>query len=136
MGCTYIAQTISIIRLCFRTSRHQCPIVVDGEEEFEVEEVLDSREKNGLLESRVSWVGYSADPEWYHEFTWNAECQNAFEYLKKTFTSAPILMAFNPEKEVYIETDASDYVSETIQCPQRRRRKASEWLSSGVLSIP
>ena len=34
----------------------------------------------------------------------------AFETLKKAFTTAPILQHFDPEKETWIETDASDYV--------------------------
>jgi hypothetical protein len=34
--------------------------------------------------------------------------------LKDSFTSAPILSHFNPDKEIIVETDASDYVSAGI----------------------
>src|SRR4029077_9626037 len=34
----------------------------------------------------------------------------AFEMLKHTFTTAPVLQHFDPDKETWIETDASDYV--------------------------
>ena len=44
-------------------------------------------------------------------FVWTSECQKAFEELKDRFCSAPVLMRFDPEKEILVETDASDYVS-------------------------
>ncbi|KAH0610717.1 uncharacterized protein H6S33_011144 [Morchella sextelata] len=37
--------------------------------------------------------------------------QTAFNALKEAFTTAPILTHFDPEKEITVETDASDYVS-------------------------
>ncbi|KAH0613403.1 uncharacterized protein H6S33_005289 [Morchella sextelata] len=39
------------------------------------------------------------------------EAQTAFNALKEAFTTAPILTHFDPEKEITVETDASDYVS-------------------------
>jgi hypothetical protein len=42
-------------------------------------------------------------------FDWTANEQAAFDELKKRFTEAPILIIFDPEKEVVLETDASDY---------------------------
>jgi hypothetical protein len=39
------------------------------------------------------------------------EQQMAFNILKATFTSAPILAHFDPDRDVIVETDASDYVS-------------------------
>lgn len=42
-------------------------------------------------------------------FTWSAECQAAFDRLKKIFTSAPVLAHFQPELPIIVETDASDY---------------------------
>ena len=36
--------------------------------------------------------------------------QKAFDALKAAFTSAPILAHFDPDKETWVETDASDYV--------------------------
>ena len=44
-------------------------------------------------------------------FVWSADCQQAFATLKSAFTSAPILRHFDFEKEIIVETDASDYVS-------------------------
>jgi hypothetical protein len=44
-------------------------------------------------------------------FAWSTEQQTAFNTLKTTFTSAPILAYFNPDRDVIVETDASDYVS-------------------------
>jgi transposase InsO family protein len=44
-------------------------------------------------------------------FTWDNSCQTAFQALKEAFVSAPILKPFDWEREVVLETDASDYVS-------------------------
>ncbi|TMD69294.1 MAG: DDE-type integrase/transposase/recombinase [Chloroflexi bacterium] len=44
-------------------------------------------------------------------FIWNEEAEEAFQLLKKAFTEAPVLMIFDPEKEIYMGTDASDYAS-------------------------
>ena len=35
----------------------------------------------------------------------------AFEFLKTAFTTALVLAHFDPDREILIETDASDYVS-------------------------
>jgi len=43
-------------------------------------------------------------------FNWTQECQSAFDRLKQAFTTAPILMHYNPDLPVTVETDASDYV--------------------------
>ena len=40
--------------------------------------------------------------------------QRAFEVLKRAFTSAPILAHFDPQRETWLETDASDYVAAAI----------------------
>lgn len=47
----------------------------------------------------------------YAPFEWTAECQNAFETLKIAFTTAPTLVHFDPDRETWIETDASDFVT-------------------------
>ena len=47
-------------------------------------------------------------------FKWDKDCQDAFQFLKIAFTTAPILQYFDPEKEMLVETDASDYVSAGI----------------------
>ena len=42
------------------------------------------------------------------KFKWSPEAQKAFNELKKRFTSQLILVSFNPEKPITLETDASD----------------------------
>src|SRR5258705_224351 len=44
-------------------------------------------------------------------FMWGSEQQLAFEMMVTAFTTAPALRHFDHEREVIIETDASDYVS-------------------------
>ena len=48
------------------------------------------------------------------KFAWDAEYEAAFQQLKYKFISAPILMHFDAEREIIVETDASDYVSAGI----------------------
>ena len=45
------------------------------------------------------------------KFKWEKEQQLAFEELKQRFTSAPVLAHFDFDRDVVVETDASDYVS-------------------------
>lgn len=47
-------------------------------------------------------------------FQWSSQCQTAFDLLKSRFTSGPILAHFDPARETYLETDASDYAMGTI----------------------
>ena len=49
-----------------------------------------------------------------HVWDWSARCTASFKALKAAFTSAPTLRHFDPEREVWVETDASDYVSSGI----------------------
>ena len=42
------------------------------------------------------------------KFKWSPEAQKAFNELKKRFTSQSILVSFNPEKPITLETDALD----------------------------
>ena len=43
-------------------------------------------------------------------FDWSEACQAAFQLLKDTVASAPVLMHFDRTKEIFLETDSSDYV--------------------------
>ena len=60
------------------------------------------------------------------KFVWDAEYEGAFQQLKYRFTSAPILAHFDAEKEIIVETDASDYVSVGIM---------SQYDDNGVLHL-
>ena len=44
------------------------------------------------------------------EFGWDEGCDKAFKEIKQQITSVLILVQYNPDKEIMIETDASDYV--------------------------
>jgi len=44
----------------------------------------------------------------YVPFVWGPEQQAAFDLLKKAFTSAPILRHFDYDRDIIVETDASD----------------------------
>jgi len=50
----------------------------------------------------------------YVPFIWGPAQQKAFEDLKKAFTTAPILRHFDYDREIVVETDASDHVSAGI----------------------
>lgn len=47
-------------------------------------------------------------------FVWDPQAEKAFKALKEAFTTAPILAHSDPEEEITVETDASDYVSAGI----------------------
>ena len=47
-------------------------------------------------------------------FVWSDKCQKAFDTLKASFTSAPILVHFDPALPIVIETDGSDYAIAAI----------------------
>lgn len=46
-----------------------------------------------------------------HKWNFDSSCKKAFKTLQDAFTKAPTLAHFDPELEVYVETDASDWVS-------------------------
>src|SRR5215469_2061728 len=48
------------------------------------------------------------------KFIWSPACQKAFADLKTAFTSAPILAHFHPNRQIILETDASDYAIAAI----------------------
>jgi RNase H-like domain found in reverse transcriptase len=45
------------------------------------------------------------------KFAGTNKCQDAFERLRSSFTSAPIQRHFDYEQDSVVETDASEYVS-------------------------
>lgn len=45
------------------------------------------------------------------KLSWSSECKRVFKTVKSAFTTAPILHHFDPDKEILMETDASDFVS-------------------------
>lgn len=48
------------------------------------------------------------------KFNWSPGCDRAFQALKLAFTKAPILCHFDPARQVYVETDTSDFMSSGI----------------------
>lgn len=57
-------------------------------------------------------------------WSWTDDTQQAFNKLQSAFTSDIILLHYNPELPIVVETDASDYVSARI---------LSQYDKSGVL---
>ena len=47
-------------------------------------------------------------------FDWSSECEAALNTLKTAFTIAPDLHHFDHDREVIVETDASDFVSASV----------------------
>ena len=46
----------------------------------------------------------------YGVFQWSTECQEAFEDLKRAFTTAPVSAHYDSSLETWVETNASDFV--------------------------
>jgi hypothetical protein len=44
-------------------------------------------------------------------FVWSNESSKSFETLKQAFTTTPILLHFDYDQEIIVETDASEYIS-------------------------
>ncbi|OAP54059.1 hypothetical protein AYL99_11593 [Fonsecaea erecta] len=43
-------------------------------------------------------------------FHWTAACQRAFQTLKRKFITAPELASLDPQLDIYLESEASDFV--------------------------
>ena len=65
--------------------RNNSPLLiqVDGENEWEVEEVLASKVVRGSLKYRVSWKGYDPDPIWYPAWNFVGCPQKLMEFHKR-----------------------------------------------------
>ena len=48
------------------------------------------------------------------KFLWTDKWQQAFDTMKRTFTSDVFLLHFDPDKPIIVETDATDYISAGI----------------------
>jgi hypothetical protein len=47
-------------------------------------------------------------------FCWETKHQKAFDMLKHAFTIAPVLRRFDHDRDIFVETDASDFVSVAV----------------------
>ena len=54
-------------------------VIIDDEEEWEVDDILDSRRSHGRLQYKVKWAGFDLDLEWYDAE--NGEFDNAKEVV-------------------------------------------------------
>jgi hypothetical protein len=44
------------------------------------------------------------------KFDWSDACEQTFQCLKTAFITASVLIHFDPDKKLYLEINASDYV--------------------------
>ena len=61
------------------------PVVIDGEEEWEVEKITDSRLFHGHLQYRTSWLGHPPDDQWYDA----SDFENAKEAINNFHSNHP-----------------------------------------------
>ena len=61
------------------------PVIVNNEEAWQVEKVLDSRYYYGRLSYRVAWVGHLPDPTWYPAENFD----DAAELIQEFYTAYP-----------------------------------------------
>jgi hypothetical protein len=62
------------------------PVTVEGEPEYEVEEIMDSRLKRGKLEYLVKWSGFTDD---YNTWEPEANCENSLEEIEDFYKKNP-----------------------------------------------
>ena len=48
------------------------------------------------------------------EWKWTEACNNSFNLLRESFTTAPVLAHWVPDQQIIVETDASDYAIAAI----------------------
>ena len=56
------------------------PIQVNSDDEWEVEEILDSKVVRGSLKYRVNWKGYDPDPTWYPAWNFTGSAQKVKDF--------------------------------------------------------
>lgn len=78
-----------------RQAEPQPAIVIDEEEEYEVEEILNSRIYRNKVQYLIKWKGYSME-----ENTWQslADVQHAKEAIEHFHTQNPAAVRFAPDK--------------------------------------
>ncbi|RAL58210.1 hypothetical protein DID88_002313 [Monilinia fructigena] len=69
-----------------------------------VKAVLEWKQPNTIKELQ-SFLGFKNQGS----FEWTVEAQEAFDTLKQAVAKEPILLTFDPEKPIIVETDSSDF---------------------------
>jgi hypothetical protein len=81
---------VHLLKLHHPSKRHQKPlppIEVEGEEEYEMEEVLNSHIQQGKLEFLVTWKGYLGELTWVRELDMHVD--NAIKQFYKANPGTP-----------------------------------------------
>ena len=81
----------------------QPPIEIDGEKEWIVEEILDSKKKHGRTYYRVQWADHPPDPQWYPADNFD----NAPRRLRDFHQKYPTKPGPPKELSIWLEIDAS-----------------------------
>ena len=69
-------------------------------------------------------------------FKWDDAAQTAFEDIKQLIAEEPILKTFDPEKETFLETDASDYaIGATLYQKHDGRKHPIAFLSKKLSDV-
>lgn len=59
-------------------------------------------------------------------FLWSTDCDQAFQQLKTAFVTTPVLIKFDPDQQIVIKSDASDFVMGGVM---------SQYDKSGILHL-
>ena len=62
-------------------------VIIDDQEEWEVDDILDSRRSHGRLQYKVNWAGFDLDLEWYNAD--NGEFDNAADVVAEFHRTYP-----------------------------------------------